>query len=319
MKEKNKIVVIGDCLPLTIKLAECLFKHFPTAKIFAVNDIIGEDHVYAQNQNNIPMFDMIITTVRKFAFIWYYHDLYKKGINMVQEMKDIALKERKDFIIKFPNFPKKRPDIHTTIRWGQKVGGEKNLMLLNKILIKKGNPQLEEKIHSRELLTTYRNFNWNKIPNALDMILGKAKNMAMVRLENKKERIPEIRGYYLYAGCGFSYSFPKLGFGMRDIDVNVMFSPKYKVGSICTFTENCEIEQFGRPEYCDGETRWLDLMWNNLHHDTGNTDEDMLGFIKKIRSHSDRWATGCQRPIINLETKKIIYIPEWLKKIEKVI
>lgn len=314
-----RIVKIGKIIPLTEKLGNCLLKHFPTAKVFCVEDIPGEDHVYAQNENNIPMFDMIITTGRKFAFIWYYHDLYRKGIEMVEEMKDIAINEKKDFIIKFPNFPKKRPDIHTTIRWGEKAGGKKNLMLLKKIMIKKGNPQLEATIHSRNLLATYRNFKWTEVPNALDLILAKAKSMAMERLKTKKERIPEIRGYFLYAGCGYSYVFPELGFGMRDIDVNLLFTPKYKVGSICTFTENCGIKEFGKPEYCEGKTRWLDLMWNNLDNDSGDVNADMLELLARMRFTSDRWATMSQRPMINLETKEIIYKPNWLNKIKAFI
>lgn len=314
MNNEKHIKIIGMCLPLTTKIGNCLSKHFPDIEIFLVSDIPGEDHIYAINEFNVPMFDLLISKNRKFAFIWYYLHLEEKGIKMVKEMKDIALQEKKDFVIKFPNFPKKRPDIHTTIRWGRNTGGQTNLNLLNKVMIKKGNLQLEDKIYSRENLATYRNYDWIKVPKALDMILVKAKEMAIARLQKHPERIKEIRGYCLYAGCAYHYVYPELGFGMRDIDVNVFFSPKYRVGSICTFTENCGIEEFGRPEYCEGKTRWLDLMWNNFRSEKGNFDENVNDYMSKMRPTSDRWATMSQRPFINLETQKVIYLPNWLKK-----
>ena len=315
----NKSTVIGDCLPLTRKLAACLTENHKRIKVFCVEDIPGEDHVYAKNEHGVPMFDMLISSKRKFAFIWYYINLYAKGIAMVETMKDIALAERKDFVIKFPNFPKKRPDIHTTIRWGEKEGGAVNLKLLHKVMVKKGNPQLEEKIYTRQQLAEYRNYDWIKVPGALDKILKKAKSMCMARLMNKPERIPEIRGYVLYAGCAYHHTYPDFGFGMRDIDVNVFFSPKVMVGSICTFTENCGIEEFGRPEYCDKETRWLDLMWNTFHEDNKNFDQNILDYTAAMRATSDRWATISQRPIINLTTKKIIYRPNWIQRLGKQI
>jgi hypothetical protein len=315
-KKKNEVVIIGDCLPLTIDIAKCLLRYFPHISVFCVQDILGEDHVFAKNEIGTPMFDMLISTRRKFAFIWYYIHLYQKGIEMVREMKDISLKAKKDFVIKFPNFPKKRPDIHTTIRWGKKSGGKENLKLLNRVMVKKGNLQLEDKVYSREELATVRDYNWNKVPGALDKILAKAKLMALARLKKHPERVGEIRGYCLYAGCAYYWQYPKLGFGMRDIDVNVFFSPKYLVGSICTFTENCGIEEFGRPQYCDGETRWLDLMWNTLHSEAETFDESVLRYVGEMRQGSDRWATISQRPIINLETGKVIYTPNWLKKMK---
>jgi hypothetical protein len=131
------------------------------------------------------------------------------------------------------------------------------------------------------------------------------------------KKIANVRGYVLYAGCAYHWYNPGLGFGMRDIDVNAFFSPKWYTNSRCAFTRHCEIEQLGRSPYFAGGTRWLDLMWNTFHKETGNFAKDVCNYMQEMRMKSDRWATMSQRPMIDLATKKVIYVPTWLKKMEQ--
>jgi hypothetical protein len=306
----DNIHIVSNVLPITVLLAEC-FLMYKGVNIYCVQDIDGEDHIYVQDVNNKPMFDALISTSRKFVFVWYYiHP--SKGFVLMEQMKKIALSQDKDFVIKFPNIPVKTgwPAI---LRYGKKPAG----VALEKFIIKAGNPQLQKEVFSDENLNTYRKYDWIDVPRAMDKILLKAKNMVPIRLGKNIDKIKNIRGYCLYAGCAYSAIYPELGFGMRDIDVQVFFSPEWYTNTRCAFTRHCDIKEFGEPEYFGGKTRWLDLMWNSFHTETGIFAKDVVTYLNEMRHKSDRWATISQRPIIDLNNKAIIYKPKWLKKIEK--
>ena len=311
----NIIKIIGtDVMPISLALAECFALYYNDSDVYVVNDIIGEDHIYAVNNEKKPMFDMLVSSARKFVFVWYYiHP--SKGIEMVEDLKKIVLNNGKDFVIKYPNIPMRKTGWPSILRYGKKPAG----MMLEKFIVKKGNPQLEEKYYTDEDLNTYRNYQWHNIDNALKKILDKAKLMAIERLRKYPDKILNIKGYCLYAGCAYHMAYPHLGFGMRDIDVQVFFSPEWFTNTRCAFTRHCDIEEFGKPNYFGGKTRWLDLMWNSFHTETGNFNEDVINYLGEMRYKSDRWATISQRPIINLVTKRTIYKPNWLKKLEKEI
>lgn len=307
--------VIGheEVMPITQILAEC-FKQYPGSITYCVQDIPGEDHVYVKDENGKPMFDCLISSSRKFAFVWYYiHP--KKGLALMEEMRSISLNAGKDFVIKFPNVPVKKAGWPSILRYGKKPAG----MALEKFVIKAGNPQLEEKTFSEENLNTYRKYDWMQVDGAFDKILDKAKGMVPLRLKNRPDKIKNIRGYCLYAGCAYHAAYPDLGFGMRDIDVQVFFSSGWYTNTRCAFTRPCDIMEFGAPEYFKGKTRWLDLMWNSFHIDSDSFDGDVVTYLNEMRHKSDRWATISQRPIYNLETKELIYHPKWLIKLKEAI
>lgn len=302
----------NDVLGISEKIADIFVNNFVNLDSFVISDIPGEDHVYAIDENGKPMFDLLVSTARKFVFLWYYiHP--SKGLKMVSEMKELCLSNRFDYAVKFPNVPVKKEGWPSIIRYGKKKAGTD----LEKFIIKAGNPQLQEEIFSEENLNTYRSYDWYKVPNALDKILEKAKSMVPMRLGKNADKIANIRGYYLYAGCAYSYVYPSLGFGMRDIDVEVLFSPEWFTNTRCAFTRPCGIKEFGEPEYFKFHTRWLDLMWNSLHSETGNIDADLNNYIAEMRLASDRWATMSQRPFVNLETKQVAYQPKWLEKLKE--
>lgn len=317
-------VIDSDVMKLTIALGECFKKHFAKSKVYCVSDVIGEDHIYAIDENNKPMFDMLVSTARKFVFVWYYlHP--SKGIDLAEELQDISLKDEKDFVIKYPNIPVKQITgtykwaIPSILRYGKKPAGKTLRKHIEDFKIKGGNPQLEEKEYSDSCLETYRNYEWHKNPEALDKIKNKAYLMIIERLKKHPEKLKNLRGMCLYAGCAYHMSYPQLGFGMRDIDVQAFFSPEWFTNTRCAFTRHCDIDDFGKPEYFKGKTRWLDLMWNSFHSETGNFDDDVALYLNEMRYKSDRWATISQRPIINLETKKIIYKPNWIQKLEEFV
>src|ERR1035437_6763810 len=102
----SEIIDTGGTLPLTKRLAELLEEHFPLATACVANDVPGEDHVYAKSESGKPMFDMLLSSSRGFAFVWYYvHPA--KGMGMIKAMKEEALNGGVDFVAKFPNIPKK--------------------------------------------------------------------------------------------------------------------------------------------------------------------------------------------------------------------
>lgn len=301
--------VVGEPQTLALALGECLLSHYPGIEVYAVEDIPGEDHVFARDEQSKPMFDMLVSTSRRFAFVWYYiHP--QKGLALVEDLKKITLMEERDFVVKFPNIPRKTgwPSI---IRYGKKQAGQ----MLNEFIVKKGNPQLEPQYYSDEDLNTYRNYEWYEVEGALDKILGKAKEMALKRLGKHQDKWGNIRGYCLYAGCAYSLAYPQLGFGMRDIDVEVLFSPEWFTNTRAAYTEHCGIEEFGTPNYFKGKTRWLDLMWNSFHTETGDFGKDVCIYMDEMRHKSDRWATISQRPMFDLTTKELIYTPGWLRKV----
>ena len=139
-----------------------------------------------------------------------------------------------------------------------------------------------------------------------------------LRLHPDKEK--NIIAYYLYAGGAFSYAFPNLSFGLRDIDVEVLFDNSWKTNTRCAFTRPSNITELGEDDYFLGKkvegfnkTRWIDLMWNSIHQpSTGDPDKDLIIYLNEMRFKSDRWATASQRPFVNLETKRVVYIPRWL-------
>jgi hypothetical protein len=317
MNKRIKIIdeIDSKVLEISKEIAECFVKYFPSLEVFVVNDILGEDHIYARDENKKPMFDLLISSARKFVFLWYYiHP--SKGMDMVQAMKDIVLRNNRDFAVKFPNIPTKKPGYPAIIRYGKKPAG----VALKDFIIKAGNPQLEEKIYTEKNLNTYRNYNWQEVPNHFKKILDKAEDMLINKLAKKHpDKIKNIRGYYLYAGCAYHYVYPHLGFGMRDIDVEALFSPDWYTNTRCAYTRHCDIEEFGTPEYFNGETRWLDLMYNTLHSETGDIDADLVTYLNEMRCKSDRWATMSQRPFINLETGVVVYMPKWLTRLNAVI
>jgi len=309
------VKIIDEVMEITERLAECFSKHFPELTAYAVNDIPGEDHVYARDtENGKAMFDLLVSSSRKFVFLWYYvHP--KKGYEMVEEMKELTLLRSKDFAVKYPNIPVK-PGFPCIVRYGKNPAGNPK-----KWITKGGNPQLSKEIFTEKNLNTYRDYEWMNIDNALDLIQAKALEMVKFYLNkrNKPEKIDIFQGMVLYAGCAYSYLYPELGFGMRDIDVNAFFDHTWKTNTRCALTQGCDIEEFGRPEYFGGNTRWLDLMWNNFHAESGIFSLDVNMYIDEMRKKSDRWATISQRPVIDLATKETIYLPNWLKKLEKEI
>lgn len=319
INKRGKTVVVGndfdcDVAEVTKEISACFCRHFPDLTAYAVCDIPGEDHVFAIDDGGKPMFDLLVSASRKFVFLWYYiHP--KKGLGMVEEMKKIVLAKDLDYAVKFPNVPVKKAGWPSIVRWGKKPAG----LALEKFVVKAGNPSLDEKTYSEENLNTYRNYDWDKNPDAFSLILSKAKQMVPIRLGKNIDKIENIRGYCLYAGCAYHKLYPKLGFGMRDIDVEVLFSSDWFTNTRCAYTHPCDIKEFGQPEYFAGKTRWLDLMWNSFHKDTDNFHNDVLFYVETMRHRSDRWATISQRPIFDLETEELIYRPRWLACLEREI
>jgi hypothetical protein len=234
---------------------------------------------------------------------------------LVEEMRIITEINQRDLAVKFPNVPVKI-GFPCIVRYGKKPAGNPA-----KWITKFGNPQLEDGVYTEENLNTYRDYKWGQVPNALDLIREKADAMVLEYLfrRNKGEKYNILEGMVLYAGCAYSFLYPKLGFGMRDIDVNAFFAPEWKTNTRCALTQHCDIKEFGEPEYFGGKTRWLDLMWNNFHSNGGSFAENVNTYIIEMRHKSDRWATISQRPIIDLATKKTIYVPNWLRILEKEI
>lgn len=308
----SKLYVVNDVLPITTTLAE-FFQEYIGSTTYCVSDISGEDHIYVQDQDGKPMFDALVSSSRKFFFVWYYiHP--SKGLALMDKMREVAIEDNKDFVVKFPNVPVKKAGWPSILRYGKKPAG----VALRDFVIKAGNPQLQKEIFSDSNLNTYRNHDWMEIDGAYKRILHKSKEMAKERLSKKHpDKEKNIRGYCLYAGCAYHAVNPELGFGMRDIDVQVFFSPEWYTNTRCAHTRPCGIEEFGTPEYFKGKTRWLDLMWNSFHTETGNFHHDVRVYMDEMRHKSDRWATISQRPMIDLITEEVIYQPRWLHRLKR--
>ena len=301
---------------LTTALGNCFLRHIPNAEVYLAEDIPGEDHIFALDAASKPMFDMLVSAARKFAFVWYYLSP-TKGFDLVADMKEITLLTGNDFVIKYPNItvPKNKMGWPTIVRYGKHPAGQ----LLDKFIAKKGNPALETKAYTEEDLATYRNYEWYVVPDAMGKILEVSKRMVLKRLGKNIDKLPNIRGYCLYAGCAYSKAYPQLGFGMRDIDVEVLFSPKWYTNTRAAYTWACGIDEFGKPNYFGGKTRWLDLMWNSMHTETGDFAQDVCTYMSEMRLKSDRWATMSQRPFYDLETEELIYVPEWIKRVSAIV
>ena len=303
------MIQIGNLLDLSVELGGCLERNFPTSQVYVVEDASGEDPVYSLDQTtHKPMFDMLISKARKFLFVWYY--MYpENGQAMVQEMKEICLSQGMDIVVKYPNIPVKKPGWPSIIRYGKHPAG----MALERFILKGGNPNLEDRYYTPEDLRTYRNYAWYQVDGALDRILAKSKEMVAESLRKRPELLDNVVGYCLYAGCAYSLAYPQLGFGMRDIDVQVFFSPARFTNTRAALTRPCGIKEFGEPAYFKGKTRWLDIMWNSLHTLSGDFPQDVRTYMGEMRRKSDRWATMSQRPFFDLTTKQLIYTPRWIE------
>jgi len=311
------MIEVLDCsVEKSLSLAECLQECFPELDVYVITDIPGEDHIYARiSGTRVPIFDMLVSLARKYVFLWYYtYPDSQRGIDMVEKMKIIALQDMDcDFAVKFPEITVKKEGWPSIVRWGKTEAGKK----LEKYIIKKGNIFLENDSKPPEVIWDYRNYEWLKVPGALELILNSAKRMMeeyFSRHPKKSYELGNIACYTLYAGCAFSYVFPQISFGMRDIDVNVFFKENSSIcGFRAAFTRECGIEDFGTPAYFGYKTRWLDMMVNRYVSD-GDNKKCILDYLEYARRGSDRWATISQRPIIILETEEVVYIPNWLKK-----
>lgn len=321
-----------DAMPLTHCVADTLFKHFPDLDVYVVQDIPGEDHVYAQHTGE-PTFDLLVTTARKFVFLWYYamppRVVDDRGVLLMDDLKKLAIGQDYDLVIKYAQ-TRQRPHMPAMIiRQGKKAtmgtGDYASIMVhpaYQKFVIKRGNPQLEGKQQSEEYLRTYRNQDW-VIPNVFERLSDRTFGLVKDSLKRhgRSHMEEDLRGGILYAGCAFHYVYPKLGFGMRDVDVNVFFAPRtYSEGlrsSRGVLARNCGIEEFGKPSYFGYKTRILDVMWNILHQDTGDAHKDILAYVGEMRFTSDRWSTASQRPILDLQTGELLYVPAWLQRLEQ--
>lgn len=318
------IKVINEVLPITVRLGKTFEKHFPDTRIYLVNDVPGEDHLYVLGEDDKPVFDALISTARRFVFLWYY-TLPRKGFDLIRDLRDLALSKDQDLVIKFPNVPEQKavnPNSKVGnkglypayLRFGSRQSNS-TYKTLRDFIVKTGNPQLEQKIYTESALADFRRYDWAS-PTALKAIEKRAKEMIAGKHFSDPKRRKDIRGYYLYAGCAMSYAFPKFGFGMRDIDVQAFFNSRKFINTRNAYTRYCEIEEFGRPAYFNNQTRWLDLMYNSLRSDSKDLDADVVAYIGLLRRESDRWATMSQRPFINLATQKVIYVPNWIKTLE---
>lgn len=301
-------ICIGDVHELTAELGDCAAINLKQVKVYCVADIPGEDHILISDRENKSILDLLFSKSRKFVFTWYYL-LPSVKTNLLAELQQTVLNAGYDFVVKYPNIPIHKSGWPSIIRHGHKEAGTGYVAPLNAAIQK----ALSGQYLSKDALT-YRNYNWREVPNAFSLIRCKAIEMAHVRLgERHQDKSDNIRGYCLYAGCAYSYLYPELGFGMRDIDVQVFFSPDWFTNTRAAFTRHCGIEQFGAPAYFDNKTRWLDLMWNSFHVEHGDFGEDVRYYISEMRHRSDRWATISQRPMIDLKTGKTLYIPNWIK------
>lgn len=321
------IKTVNEVMPITTVLGKVFQKHFHKTRIFLVNDILGEDHLYVLGNDDKPVFDALISSVRKFVFLWYY-TLPSKGFDLIKDLRDTALKAKQDLVIKFPNVPENKPVNPNSkvgnkglypayLRFGHRQSNS-TYRTLKEFIVKTGNPQLEAKIYTESALEDFRRYDWQS-DTALASIHKRAKQMIAGKSWSDPKQPKRLRGYYLYAGCAMSFAFPKFGFGMRDIDVQAFFTSEKFVNTRNAYTRYCEIEEFGRPAYFNKETRWLDLMYNSLRSDSKDLDADVVAYIGLLRRDSDRWATMSQRPFINLETEKVIYTPNWIKSLQEVV
>lgn len=279
---------------LAVRLAETFHEHYPDCRVLVVQDTPGEDHVFALDDHNKPAFDLFASSSRKLAFLWYY--VYpRRALALPEELKSAA-------------------GWGSVVRWDLRKGAGPVF------ITKKGSPQLEPGEFDDRALIAYRLYDWYTVPAAMDKILTRAKIMTVQRLRSHPEKIANIRGYCLYAGCAYTLVYPELSFGMRDIDVQVFFSPDWWTNMRSAFSRECEIEEFGRPElYFSGRTRTLDLMWNSFHIEQGSFADNVRRYIEEMRYKSDRWATMSQRPLIDLETKEVIYVPRWLERVAETL
>lgn len=305
--------VLSKSTGISVKIANLFEDFFTESTSYVINDKVGEDHIYIV-KGNTPIFDAMVTSARKFVFVWYYNIPDERGIKMIDEMKNMVLNSSVyDFAVKYAGVQQKSTGFPSIIRYGKKEAGHQH----EKFVLKHGNIFLEDKknIYDDENKLTYRNYNWaNK--KILNKIYNKSNEMLRQRARLHPEYlINNIIGYYLYSGAAFSYLFPSLSFGLRDIDVEVLFDNKIKTNTRCAFTRNCEIDELGKPKYFDYKTRWLDLMYNNTHSDDVDPSSALTTFLNEMRNKSDRWSTMSQRPFINLVNDEVVFIPEWIKKL----
>lgn len=317
-------LISPQVLPLTKAVALCLEQYFPFLSIHVVQDQPGEDHVYAQHDGK-PAFDLLVTTARKFVFLWYYalpsRVAGDRGMQLVDELRTIAVDSGFDLVVKYAWAQVKPGAPALIIRQGKSDMGASMFVhpKFQRFIIKGGNPELDVEQHSELFLATYRNYDW-VYPEALPRLRARTAQLMEESLDrnNKGALRSELRGYLLYAGCAFHYVFPRMGFGMRDIDVNVFFSPAaYSKGvrsSRGVLTRPCGVDEFGKPEYFHNNTRLLDVMWNVLKQDSGDRRADILHYMQTMRQTSDRWATISQRPFIDLNDGTVFYLPNWLRR-----
>ncbi len=304
------VQIINNSVDLSIRVGETFEKFFPESESFIINDISGEDHIITfLNESRKPIFDSMITTARKFVFVWYYNLPDERGIEMIEAMKNMVINDSFDFAVKYAGVQQKSTGFPSIIRYGTKTAGHQH----EKFVLKKGNIFLEDKrnIYDDENKQTYRIYEWGN-DSVLDKIYKKSDEMLKIRLRNHPDYLNHVLGFYLYSGGAFSYVFPRLGFGLRDIDVEVLFDNKIKTNTRCAFTRNCDIEELGVPKYFNYKTRWLDLMFNNVHTEETETRKALKLYLDEMRAKSDRWSTMAQRPFINLLTHQIEYIPNWI-------
>lgn len=323
----GNIYIANVVLDITTSVARCLLQHFPDLDIYVANDIPGEDHVYAQYQGS-PVFDLLVTTARKFVFLWYYampHGVAgDRGVQMVDQLRVIALDSSFDLVVKYAEARVTDGAPALIIRQNKQSKGQSILAhpKFQKFIVKKGNPQLEMEKRGALYISTYRNYEW-QFPRALACIKNRSQQMMLESLKRtSKVRMQKlIASYVLYAGCAFHYVYPQLGFGMRDIDVNVFFRSTAKSKGMRSargaLSRHCGIEQFGMPEYFGHKTRLIDVMWNVLKEDDGCVADNILAFVHTMRFTSDRWATISQRPFVDLGTRKVMYVPAWLRQLDK--
>ena len=311
----EQIQKIGNVLELSVELGKIIEDYFNNLKVYVINDIDNEDHIYAITEiDNKPIFDLLISTKRKFGFLWYFTYPSEKGIEMVKKMKEKCLNSSYDLMVRYVAV-KIKPNLMIF------NNNEKNDKIQTKIenfILKHGNPFLEDvnTINDKEFILTYRNFDWHKEKDILDKILKRSKEMFYERLKKHPDKIQNAHLFLLYAGGGFSFCFPKLAFGIRDIDVEVLMTNKWFIVTRQAYAKYTEIDELGKPKFLDYKTRKLDLMINSLHSDiTNDRKSDLILYLNEMRSKSNRWATMAQRPFIDLETKEILFVPYWIRRL----
>lgn len=288
-------ILDAHVLNLSVEMANIFHQHYPDCRALVVQDVPGEDEIYAIDEHNKPAFSMLVSASRKLVFIKYYV-LPCSGLRMLEEIKANLRQYR--FLLKLGN-----PMLEST-----------DYEVVKRRLRRSHSPLGEL---SNEFLATYRMHDWYKISGVLETILRKTREMTLERLlRTHPDKIDNIRGYCLYAGSAVSISYPELSFGIRDVDVQVFLSPEWWTNMRGAFTRDLGIPEM--PPYGD-QPRWLDLMWNSFHTEQGSFGDNVCRYIEEMRYKSDRWATIARQPMIDLVSKQIVYTPKWLEKVHKVL